>query len=327
MQMVSRSLIIAGDDNTIERDESVVSGVITKSPKLIFGAVDPVHPLAAVVTQILVALSDLPLGQALLNTAENARYHLEFANADDHGVQVDSEARVLYVPSHLLSPAATTRSVYFTHELQMNLVRGLRLIDQAERGTRLRYLHPAQALFAARIAMADQMAVAMHLLYGMRHVCPSLWRHVLGSDIGDMASRFADGALRMQGMRMDSVAQTRCGLNAAFLLWYRDDERLNAVDAASLDLLDEQMQTSKTPGLYRARLTDDMILNLCDVEGMGSYLNDLSLSAVRSPLGETVFDPINARHLQQIIAEQDMVMINNIGFRDPLLARAIFPET
>lgn len=273
------------------------------------------HPVAASMAPVLGAMPSTAWG-AFLRAGDLVQY-LDWSTAGTNGIQVDLTVRRLYIPGADLSPQALARSVYFTHQFQFDLLRGHRLASQMSAQQPPPYLQPDQALWAARLAAADQIVAAIACAHEMRADLPGLWRHVLAGDVGDLAAIYAEH---------HETKGEKAALNAAILAWYQDLSRVSACDRAALDHLDATFADNKARILCRARLTKAMAQNLCVGPDEKSYLTASTAEALQTGAAQSITDPITAQHLAQIRREQDVIMICNIGFRDPGLARAIFPD-
>lgn len=282
---------------------------------LAFSGQNDAHPLGTIFNSLLGLLSEQEWAARFLNTAEGQGYKVEISSDEGNDIYIDHQRRVLSLPGQGLKPAAIARSMYFSHEFQINVIKGLRQIDQIERGVTPPYLQPDQALMMARLLCADQAAVMLIILHDLKDTCPDLWRHALGSDYGDMAALWGQNT----NNRKDD-------LNRAILSWFKDPERVASCDRAALAQIDFMMQETKTPKLYRAQLTDAMIARVCHDTSGHAYLGKATASTLYRLFNQPLADPINAHYLAQIMRERDITMVNNVGFRDPDLARAIFPD-
>ena len=283
------------------------------------------HPLDDLISDTLDLLALTPMGMDMANRAITGGYSAEFVCGDNDILTVDAVNKCLYLPDFNLTPDAIARSSYFSSAFMFNLMRGLRLITQIENGALQDDLSPDQAILQSRISAADACAAALYLAYELKDEEPVLWRYLLSSSYGDMALRFSKGFAAMDKSG-EGMAATDRALSAALILWYRDSSRICRVDHDTLSRLDDVLIDIKNPSFLNQELTDDMICAICTKEDGASYLSKSSLLALRSPVCESIMDDIIAAHLDHIRREQDVVIVNNVAFRDNDLARLIFPD-
>lgn len=309
------------DQETSARALVTYRGGEDGSRVLRFDADGSTHPLAAAMREMSHYVGGTHLGAALIEQAKELGYEIEFdPHRDDSLVQIDTVARRVLFPGYDLSEAAQARSVYFLHECQWNILRALRLIDLAENMRLPRLLRPDQMIKAVRLVAADQIAVSMTLLWAVHQDMPGLWRHVLGGAMSDIAQSFVDGSKKLTGADGSGLLQD------ALMTWYDDVARVSETDQTTLALLDETLTRAKTPRLYQAQLNPESIRHLCTIAGNRVYVQKDDHHILDMIQGGPDLDVIQARHLKQILNEQDMVMVHNVGFRDAGLARRIFPD-
>ncbi len=318
----TRTLLdLVSDQDMVSRALVTYPGASDATPALRFDAVTSRHPLALAFQELQDQLCGTEMGNALVLQAKEFGYEIEFdTHRDDGLVQIDTVARRLLLPGYDLSEAAQARSVYFLHEFQWNILRGLRLIDLAENMRLPRLLRPDHMIRAVRLVAADQTAVAITLLWAIHRDMPGLWRHVLGGACGDMA-RYLTGTTQKM-----SHGLTAHDIKEILFAWYADQNRVSAVDQTTLALLDETLGCAKAPRLYQAQLTKQSIAHLCTLIGQTPYIQSKDHPVLEMIQQGPELDLIGQRHLHQIMNEQDVVMVHNVGFRDAHLARRIFPE-
>lgn len=266
-------------------------------------------------------LAASPTGDDMMAGAASAGYHVQLIRNDLDQIDIDTDARILFIPDAGLEPAAIARSPYFRHAFMLAFIRGLRAIDQIERAAVPFTLRPDQALMFTRAMTADQYAVRTLVAYELKHETPALWRHLLGSNTGDIAVRFAHVIEGAKPHNIDTRLLT--ALRSAFLAWYRNEDRVNAHDHDALEKIDDDMN-GRNRLLQRAIMLPGHINALCLVDDI-SYTDQILHDAIMEHDSQNLPDPINTSHLHHIMLELDVTMVNNIGFHDTRLANLIFP--
>ena len=79
-------------------------------------------------------------------------------------------------------------------------------------------------------------------------------------------------------------------------------------------------------GLGQNRLDETVLEDLATLPDGTRYLQGLGEGILRDPFFAGLNDPINQTHLFHLIYDLEVVMVNNVPFRDARLARMIFPQ-
>lgn len=264
-----------------------------------------------------------PTAEDMFAQAADAGYHVQLIRDEIDQIDVDPEARILFLPDAGLEAAAIIRSPYFRNAFMLALIKGLRAIDQIERGVVPFTLRPDQALMFGRAMAADQNAIRTLVAYELKNEDPSLWRHILGSNIGDIALRFTQVIENARPNELDE--QLLVALRGAFLSWYRDIARVNAHDHQALERLDNDLMSTRNRLLMRAIMLPGYLDNLCQIDDDVTYADTILHDALISHDSNNLPDPINTAHLHHIMLDLDVTLVNNVSFRDSKLARMIFP--
>ena len=87
------------------------------------------------------------------------------------------------------------------------------------------------------------------------------------------------------------------------------------------------METMDEAALFgKGRLTAVALEELGTLPDGTRYLNGLGDSILRDPFFAGLTDPVNQTHLFHLIYDMEVVMVNNVPFRDAGLASKIFPQ-
>ncbi len=113
----------------------------------------------------------------------------------------------------------------------------------------------------------------------------------------------------------------------AFRQWYADTARVDGVDHDTLERLDDILGGMDQPASFGQNRLDETVLeDLATLPDGTRYLQGLGEGILRDPFFAGLNDPINQTHLFHLIYDLEVVMVNNVPFRDARLARMIFPQ-
>lgn len=269
-------------------------------------------------------LADSPAASRLWIDAESAGWNVGIADLKNGGFYLDIAERVLLLDNYALSPAALGRSPYFRNALLVSLVRALRDIWHEEKsGAFADEFAPESALMLERVRAADCDTVTMLVGWELRGAgYADVWRHLIGAEEGDMALIFTRFLERDPTALFDGSA-----LAYAFRQWYADETRVDATDHETLEALDDIMlnHTGVTAPFGERRLSVRDIERLGCLPDGRCYLKGLGDTIMRDPFFAGLHDPVNQTHLFHLMYDMEVVMVNNVPFRDARLARLIFP--
>lgn len=275
----------------------------------------PFHDFLIYVSRLL---SHSPVGLDLFHQASDQDYGVSLWPGEE--MAVDQDTRTLMLPDHDLDVITLMRSSFFRADLTRKFLKGLRQIDQIERGCIIPVHRPDQSVLYARARAADIEAVAIHIAHDVRGEDMSLWRHVLSSETGDLATLYAAACTGI-------VADALAALSATFLAWYGDQVRMNVCDHDALEDLDVRLAAGAATGVMKARVTLEQYRLLCVAPlGAETYLTPAAFRALKSAGMQMLYDETNAAHLHHVLCDVQTLVINNVAFRDKKLARRIFPD-
>jgi hypothetical protein len=267
-----------------------------------------------------------PIASGLWASAYAHGWSLGLGDLKSGGFSMDLEAKTVTLDHYALTPSGLARSGYFRNALLCNIARALRDIWHEDRQTpQDGLLAPEDVLMIERVRAADCDTVAVLIGWEWRGAgYADLWRHLIGSEEGDMALIFSHVL-----ERDPSSLFNRSALAYAFRQWYVDDARVNAVDHETLESLDDAMikgdQTAR-PSFGTRRVKGAMIEALSTLPDGNIYLSGLGDTVRRDPFFAGLNDEINQVHLFHLVYDTQVVMVQNVPFRDAKLARLIFPD-
>lgn len=269
-----------------------------------------------------------PTARRLMEDAALRGWMVGFGDLKNAGFCLDTAQRRIILDHFSLGAAALGRSAYFRHVMLTTFIRALRDIWHEERSdAAYTAFAPEDILMVERIRVADCDTVTILCGWELRAAgFTEVWRHLLGSEEGDMAIIFTRFLERDPGALFSGAA-----LAYAFRQWYADTARVDGVDHDTLEHLDDMVlaagETSCGMIAFGQRRLDS-----CAIEDMAvlpdgtRYLGGLGTGILRDPFFAGLNDPINQTHLFHLMYDMEVVMVNNVPFRDRRLARRIFPD-
>jgi hypothetical protein len=180
---------------------------------------------------------------------------------------------------------------------------------------------PESEIMLERARTADIDSVSILMGWELRSTGHhTLWRYILSSDDGDMAQVLINILERYPTSLYNGMA-----LAHIFRQWYADNERIDSLDHAILEQLDERLfERDIVQGSKQATGKDFEQISILP-DGC-VYLNALGETVARDPFFAGFDSPINQAHLFQIVYDGKVTEIGGVPFRDASLARKIFPS-
>jgi hypothetical protein len=269
-------------------------------------------------------MNESPTARILYELAETQGWSVCLDDLKNEGFYIDSNEHLIVLDHFALAPAALGRSAFFRHIMLTTFIRALRDVWHEDRfaSTAPDYA-PDHLLMLERVRAADCDTVT--ILCGWELRCAGftdVWRHLLGSEEGDMAIVFSRFLERDPGALFNGAA-----LAYAFRQWYADTARVDGVDHDTLEWLDDLLETMEQPVSFGQRRLDEAALeDLATLPDGTRYLQGLGGGILRDPFFAGLNDPINQTHLFHLVYDTQVIMVNNVPFRDASLARMIFPQ-
>lgn len=262
-------------------------------------------------------LTESPMGLALLREAEETGWQICLSDLGTCGFHLDVSEKIIELDNYGLDASSLGHSAFFRASMVCVLAKALRDIWHENRWGAFETLHkPESVLMLERARAADADSISVYIGWELRGAgYNEIWRHILGSDDGDMAQVLINILDRYPTALYNGMA-----LAHIFRQWYADVARVDALDHDTLEymdfsLRDEPAQFGETP------MGAKTIENLSELPDGTFYLKELGETVLRDPYFCGLNDPINQAHLFQIIYDSKVTYANGIPFRDPSLAR------
>lgn len=275
--------------------------------------------------QLLNVISLSPMGSALIKEAAGQNWSLSFTGLSDSGFSVDIEARRIDLDHHGLKPEGLIRSAYFSNTALVNLVRALRDVWHEKRhGSFDTLFSPDAILMLERVRAADCDVLAIAVAWELRAAgYVDIWRHVMGSEIGDIAMAYSDFIERNPAA--DYI--TAKALKRAFMQWYEQPERINECDHAALEYMDDVLENSDLKNPFGQKIPTRIGIEVLScLPDRTAYLQGFGGEILADPKYSGLSEPVNQSHLMHILYDLEATVINNVPFRDASLAARIFPQ-
>jgi len=270
-------------------------------------------------------LSNSPIARSLVDDALRNGWEFDIGDQGVFDFHVDVEEKQVVLNNYGLSEASIEDSDHFQNMVLISLVRALRDIWQENRfGASHDRFAPEQTLMMERVRAADCDVIAVSVSWELRNAgFTELWRHLIGSDEGDMAMAF-NGYIER-----NSYENTLHGaMRTAFNQWYRDEERVRACDHETLDYIDDLLQDYDEAELFGSER-----LQAIDIEALSclpdrpAYLQNMGREVLMDPFYAGLGDEINQAHFCQILYDLKAYTVEGVPFRDKTLAAKIFPDS
>lgn len=270
----------------------------------------------------LARLCETPLGRSLSHDARFDGWMIVLEDGDEWSANIsaDRDLKCLYLSRYSESVPSFSRSQQAQMQLLFQLLKGLRLIWQENTiSGNAEELAPEEFISFERLIEADGDLCAILVAYQLRESGDhDLWRYVLSSDLHGMAVTLCE-CLNFDAS-MDGILEA---MNFVFPDWFLDTARLAKVDHISLTKLDARIDTD----FGHDSIDFEDIIQLSMMPEGFSYLEYSAAEILGDAFYSRVPDATNAAHLKQIVQENRINMIEEIGFRDQDLARKFFPTT
>ena len=276
-----------------------------------------------VLSWCVAVLEHSPSARLMLKEAVEKGWQITLEDLNGSDYCLDVEHKILILDNNALVPSALGRSAYFRNITLVTMIKALRDIWQEKRyGGFDESYTPDYVLLMDRVRAADLDVMALLVTWELRsEEYPEIWRHMIGSEIGDMAMTFSGYLERDPSAQFNGRA-----LIAAFKQWFRDETRVNACDHDTLEYLDEVLATSDMINPFGQNRPNKMDIEMLScLPDKTAYLRGQGAEILSDPIYTSVDDVINQTHLFHIMHDLEAVVVEDVPFRDPDLARKIFP--
>ncbi len=254
---------------------------------------------------------------SLCEEIEKLPWKIGFEDLGNRGHCLDFSKSVIKLDQHGLLPTSLRDSDYFFQASLLSFVRGLRDLWQEQRWPEIHeYYGPEALMFLERLKAADNDVFALMILWELKdNGYDRLWRHMISSDDADMAKCFAN----TQGCLLEKASK-------AFRAWFESAERIRCVDHESLEYMDSLIEDNKKAPFGCNKLVARDIVRVACLPNRTSYLNGMGHDIIQDPFYSGLQDPINQAHFFHLIRDAQCLTVQGVQFRDPSLARKMFPE-
>jgi len=238
---------------------------------------------------------------------------------------IDVAEKHLILDNHSMLPSALCASKYFKNTILVSLVKALRDIWQETRhgGFADKY-SPEHVVIMERVRAADCDVISLMVAWELRKEgYPFIWRHIIGSDITDMALAFSQGLdHKFYGRKELHIAML-----AAFRQWFENLVRVKNCDRDALDYMDDVLAESDYQDPFGNKKPSKMNIEILScLPDKSAYLQGKGAEILSNPLYLAMEDEINQTHLFHIMYDTEAYVVEDVPFRDADLAKRIFPE-
>lgn len=274
----------------------------------------------SILAHMLAELSHSEAAHIMIREAAQDGWRLGFDALGKHDFHLDVPARHIILDNKGLDAATLGRSSGLYSGLLISMTRALRDVWQEKRhGGFDEHYTPESVLLLERVRAADCDVLSVLVGWQLReedHI--ELWRHLLGSEESDLAMAFANIFEKEENMSK--------ALNAAFRQWFKSADRINGCDHEVLEYMDDiLMGNMQGTAFGKKRAHKACVEILSCLPDKTPYLRGSGDDILRDPLFAGLCDPINQTHFLQIIRDAQLVIVQNVPFRDAGLAAKIFP--
>lgn len=265
-----------------------------------------------------------PTASALWKRASNNGWSIAIADLKGQNFHLEMDSKQLYLDQHGLSAEALMRSTYFRCAFLCIFVRAMRAIWHEENLVMPEKIYKSEdVLMLERIRAADCETVVILTGWEWRGIgSVDIWRYLLGSEESDMATTMQNG------LEKDPIGQfDRTVLAKVFRKWYENENRVNACDHDTLESFDEFLHSEETHNPFGSKnLTAREIETQMALPDGVEYIRGYGQAILEDPFFAGLHDQFNQAHFFHIMYDLEVVVVNNVPFRDSKLARKIFPH-
>lgn len=269
-------------------------------------------------------LSISPSARAMLKDTIEKDWSVMLCHDLDHDFSLNVEEQEIALRAEESNIRVWGRSSYYRHALLINFVRALRDVWQETRHGAFEEQYNAEGiLMMERIRAADIDVMAIYIAWELRgEGFGDIWRHVLGSDLGDMAMAFSTYLERDPTSLFSGAALSMC-----FKQWYASKDRINTCDHETLEYLDEVLEQNSAMRVFGhkkpVRLNVEIMSCMPDKT---AYLRGQGDNILTDPYFAGLHDDINQAHLMHLAYDMCVVRVGDVPFRNADLASRIFPK-
>ncbi len=269
----------------------------------------------------------------ILNSSSTAKLMLKEASEKDWQVTLDDlnggdycidvEQKLLILDNNMLDPCSLLKSNYFKNALLVTMVKALRDIWQEKRyGGFDEFYSSEYILLLERVRAADLDVMAVMIAWELRlGTYLEGWKHIIGSDIGDLAMVYSGYLERDHSALFNGRA-----LLATFKQWFRSAQRLDDCDHDVLEYMDDVINSTHISNPFGRKSPSKMNIEVLScLPDKSAYLQGMGTEILNNPMFSAIDNEINQTHLFHIMHDLETIMVENVPFRDAGLAQKIFP--
>lgn len=265
-------------------------------------------------------MTESPLAFSLLKEAQETNWKLAISDLDSGGFHLDITNKIIELDGFNIEPHVLGKSSFYRNALLCILGKALRDIWHENRwGAFEDKYKPEAVLLLERARAADTDSVSILISWELRSAgYGDIWHHALTADDGDMARVLVNILERYPTAIYNGMA-----LAHVFRQWYADTARVDALDHASLQQMDDILIENNVR--FGDKRTSQKEFELISMLPDGViYLKELGETIFKDPFFNGLNDPVNQSHLFQIVYDSKVTYANGIPFRDAKLARKFF---
>lgn len=277
-----------------------------------------------VLSTCLCIINESATARPMIAEAQASKWEIALFDLNGGDYWIDVEEKLILLDSNALTPTALGRSVYFKNMVIVTLIKALRDIWQEKRHGGFDEEYKAEhVLTMERVRAADCDIISLLVAWELRSgPYTDLWRHLIGSENGDIAMAFSGHLERNPAGQFNGQAAA-----AAFRQWFRCETRVNTCDHNTLEYLDDVLkETQERNPFGNKKPAAAKIEVLSCLPDRTAYLQGLGAEILSDPLFCGMEDPINQSHLFHILYDLEASTVEGVPFRDAELAQKIFPS-
>jgi hypothetical protein len=269
-------------------------------------------------------VQESPLGMGLLREAAENGWSVGVDDLNSGGFYLNLDKKEIWLDHFSLNAESLGRSVYFRSAFLSTFIRALRDVWHERSANVIEdRFRPEDILMLERVRAADCDTVTIMACWELRGAgVPDIWRYIMGSEEGDMATAYMGCLENDPSCIFDGGA-----LSVTFRQWFAGHARVDGCDHDTMERLDDLLleTTTHNPfGCDEAKPVDVEEMSVLP-DGL-CYLSGYGEDIITDPFFAGLGDPINQTHFFHIMYDLEVFMVNNVPFRDRGLARKIFPS-
>lgn len=264
-----------------------------------------------------------PCARLMLKESIDKGWKITLEDLQGGDYYIDVGQKLLILDNNALDATALGRSNYFKNTTLIIMIKALRDIWQENRHGGFDELYsPEHILLMERVRAADLDVISILVAWELRsEEFSEIWRHIIGSETGDMAMAFSGYIERDPSAQFNGQ-----GLLFAFKQWFRCTKRINACDHDILEYLDDILMASDIANPFGRKRPAKMNVEILScLPDKTAYLQNIGAEILSDPAYSSVDSEINQTHLFHIMYDLEAFIVENVPFRDKNLAKKIFP--